>query len=80
MGFLYTTARLSAPQVGQIQSDDPEEEKKQKAFTAQLNKLTPDNFDRILAKLLDVGVTSANTLKGLIDRVRFRIQGQNPEA
>lgn len=60
-------------QVGVTRTDDPEEEKKQKAFNAQLNKLTPDNFDRILSKLLDVGVTSAKTLRGLIDRVRWTL-------
>lgn len=52
-------------------TEDPEEEKKQKAFNAQLNKLTPDNFERILAKLFDVGVTAPKTLRGLIDRVRM---------
>lgn len=56
-------------QIGATRTDDPEEEKKQKLFNAQLNKLTPDNFDRILGKLVDVGVTSAKTLRGLIDRV-----------
>jgi len=55
--------------IGATRTDDPEEEKKQKLFNAQLNKLTPDNFDRILGKLVDVGVTSAKTLRGLIDRI-----------
>jgi hypothetical protein len=35
------------PQVGRTLTDDPEEEKAQKALKALLNKITPDNFERI---------------------------------
>ena len=51
-------------------SDDPEEEKKQKAFNGLLNKLTPDNFERILEKMFAIGIIAPKTLRGLIDRVR----------
>ena len=57
-------------QVGQVVSDDPEEEKKQKAFNGLLNKLTPDNFERILEKMFAIGIIAPKTLRGLIDRVR----------
>jgi translation initiation factor 4G len=62
---------VAAPplQIGQMVSDDPEEEKKQKAFNGLLNKLTPDNFERILEKMFAIGITAPKTLKGLIDRV-----------
>lgn len=34
-----------------------------------LNKLTPDNFERLSQQLLDVGITEAKTLIGLIAQV-----------
>lgn len=37
--------------VGEIQSDDPEEEKRQKIFKGLLNKLTPSNFTRMFEKV-----------------------------
>lgn len=61
---------LAVPQIGETRTDDPEEEKKQKALTGLLNKLTPDNFERILGKMFDVGINAPKTLRGLIDRVR----------
>jgi hypothetical protein len=42
-----TCAWLCRFAVGKILSDDPEEEKKQKAFKGILNKLTPDNFEKL---------------------------------
>jgi len=36
---------------------------------AILNKLTPDNFERLSQQLLDVGITEAKTLIGLIAQV-----------
>lgn len=36
-----------------------------------LNKLTPDNFERLSQQLLDVGITEAKTLIGLIAQVRI---------
>jgi len=59
----------SAFKVGLVLSDDPEEEAKQKAFKGILNKLTPDNFERLTQQLLDVGITEAKTLVGLIGQV-----------
>lgn len=56
-------------QVGVTRTDDPEEESKQKAFKGILNKLTPDNFERLSQQLLDVGITEAKTLIGLIAQV-----------
>jgi len=61
----------SAFKVGLVLSDDPEEEAKQKAFKGILNKLTPDNFERLTQQLLDVGITEAKTLVGLIRQVRL---------
>ncbi len=57
-------------QVGKPQSDDPEEESKQKQFKGILNKLTPDNFEKLTAKIFEVGIEQAKTLVGLIDQVR----------
>ena len=48
---------------------DDEEEKRQRSFKAILNKLTPDNFEKLLEKLLDVGITEAITLVGLIGQL-----------
>ena len=56
-------------QIGKVRTDDPEEETKQKAFKSHLNKLTPDNFDRLSAKILEVGIEQAKTLRSLIDQV-----------
>lgn len=53
---------------GQIQTDDPEEEKKQKEFKSLLNKLTPEKYETIRNKLLAVGIEQAITLQGLIDQ------------
>lgn len=39
-----------------------------------LNKLTPDNFDRLSQQLLDVGITEAKTLIGLIAQVRIQYE------
>jgi hypothetical protein len=48
----------SAYKVGMTLSDDPEEEKRQKTYTSLLNKLTPDNFERIAGKILEVRADS----------------------
>ncbi len=37
-------------------SEDPEEEKRQKAFKGILNKLTPDNYERLLEQILAVKI------------------------
>ena len=37
--------------VGEMQTDDPEEEKRQKTFKGLLNKLTPSNFARMYEKV-----------------------------
>ena len=58
----------SAPQVGKLRTDDPEEEKKQKEFKSMLNKLTPNNQEKLLQKFLAVGITEAKTLRNLIDQ------------
>ncbi len=36
---------------GETRSEDPEEERKQKEFKGILNKLTPDNFEKLLQKV-----------------------------
>jgi hypothetical protein len=56
-------------QAGMTVTDDPEEENKQRTFKGILNKLTPDNFERLSQQLLDVGITEAKTLIGLIAQV-----------
>lgn len=37
--------------VGELISDDPEEEARQKKYKAVLNKLTPENFDRMFEQV-----------------------------
>jgi hypothetical protein len=56
--------------VGKLRTDDPEEEKKQKEFKSMLNKLTPNNQEKLLQKFLAVGITEAKTLRNLIDQAR----------
>lgn len=57
-------------QIGKSRTDDPVEETKQKAFMSQLNKLTPDNFEKICGKILEVGIEQPKTLRSLIDQVQ----------
>ena len=57
-------------QIGKTRTDDPIEETKQKAFMSQLNKLTPDNFEKISGKILEVGIEQAKTLRSLFDQVQ----------
>ncbi len=56
--------------MGKLRTDDPEEEKKQKDFKSMLNKLTPNNQEKLLQKFLAVGITQAKTLRNLIDQAR----------
>ncbi|GMH44131.1 hypothetical protein BSKO_12065 [Bryopsis sp. KO-2023] len=55
--------------IGELRSDDPEEEKRQKKYKAVLNKLTPENFDRMFEQIIDVKVEEHKTLEGLIDQI-----------
>lgn len=54
---------------GKLLSDDPEEEAKQRAFTALINKLTIDNFDKIVANMAKIEVLDAKTLKGFVTNI-----------
>ncbi|KAL3146717.1 hypothetical protein ABBQ38_014704 [Trebouxia sp. C0009 RCD-2024] len=54
---------------GQVEGDNPEEMKKQKAIKGFLNKITPEKFDKILADILAVGYETEETESGLIDQV-----------
>ena len=58
-------------QLGEIQGDNPEEIKKQKAIKGLLNKITPEKFDKILNDIIAVGYETEQTESGLIDQVRF---------
>lgn len=58
-------------QIGQVEGDNPEEVKKQKAIKGLLNKITPEKFDKILADIIAVGYEAEATESGLIDQVRF---------
>ena len=46
-----------------------EEEKKQRAFKSILNKLTPQNFEKLLEQILAEGIDEAQTLIGLIGQL-----------
>ncbi|KAL3135011.1 hypothetical protein ABBQ32_007959 [Trebouxia sp. C0010 RCD-2024] len=54
---------------GQVEGDNPEEIKKQKAIKGSLNKITPEKFDKILADIIAVGYETEETESGLIDQV-----------
>ena len=56
-------------QAGQVEGDNPEEVKKQKAIKGLLNKITPEKFDKILADIIAVGYETEETESGLIDQV-----------
>lgn len=55
--------------LSQVRTDDPEEEARQKQFKSILNKLTPENFDKLLPKLLAVEIPRLLTLQGLVDQI-----------
>jgi hypothetical protein len=50
-------------------SDDPEEEAKQRTFTSLINKLTIDNFDKIIMSMGQIVVSDAKTLKGFVTKI-----------
>ncbi|KAL3146721.1 hypothetical protein ABBQ38_014708 [Trebouxia sp. C0009 RCD-2024] len=54
---------------GQVEGDNPEEMKKQKAIKGSLNKITPEKFDKILGDIIAVGYETEETESGLIDQV-----------
>ncbi|KAL6784444.1 hypothetical protein ACKKBF_B01825 [Auxenochlorella protothecoides x Auxenochlorella symbiontica] len=61
----------SAYKVGAYLSEDPEEEKAQKALKSMLNKITPDNFDKIKGQIvaqIDERKRAA-TLQSFIDQI-----------
>ncbi|KFM26904.1 Eukaryotic translation initiation factor 4G [Auxenochlorella protothecoides] len=61
----------ASPEVGAYLSEDPEEEKAQKALKSMLNKITPDNFDKIKGQIvaqIDERKRAA-TLQSFIDQI-----------
>ena len=63
-----------ALQIGQVEGDNPEEIKKQKAIKGLLNKITPEKFDKILADIIAVGYETEETESGLINQVHTTMQ------
>lgn len=57
---------LPAAQVGRTLTDDPEEEKAQKALKSLLNKITPDNFDRIKNQVWQWREGSRGARRGIV--------------
>ena len=53
---------------GQYHTEDPAEEQRQRDFKSLLNKITPEKFDVIKLKLVEVGIEESRTLIGLIDQ------------
>lgn len=64
-------------QPGQVEGDNPEEIKKQKAIKGSLNKITPEKFDKILADIIAVGYETEETESGLIDQVPRHTSGMS---
>lgn len=61
----------SAYKMGKTVTEDPEEEKAQKALKSMLNKITPQNFPKITAQIIDKinERKKAITLQGFIDQI-----------
>jgi len=61
----------SAYKIGNVVTDDPEEEKAQKALKSTLNKITPQNFEKITAQIIEKikEREKAKTLSGFIDQI-----------
>ena len=57
-------------QRGRLISEDPEEELRQKQIKALLNKITPEKYQTIMERLLEVQLPVALSLSGLIDQAR----------
>ncbi len=51
-------------------TDDNEEERKQKEFKGLLNKITPEKYQTICAKMLNIDVNHPSTLHSLIMQAR----------
>ena len=66
---LHSHGKSVCLQIGQVEGDNPEEVKKQKAIKGSLNKITPEKFDKILADIIAVGYETEATESGLIDQV-----------
>jgi hypothetical protein len=50
-------------------SDDPEEEAKQRTFTSLINKITIENFDKVVMRMGEINVSDAKTLKGFVTKI-----------
>lgn len=55
--------------VGKSRTDDPEEEKRQKQVKSILNKLTPDNFSKLLGQILGIEFPNQESLYGLVNQI-----------
>jgi translation initiation factor 4G len=62
---------LTMAQVGRLITSDPAEEKAQKALKALLNKITPQNFEKISKQIIEEiqQRNKAVTLQGFIDQI-----------
>ena len=67
----FYLSTIHSVQVGACLSEDPEEEKAQKALKSMLNKITPDNFDRIKVQIVATvdERKKARTLQSFIDQI-----------
>ncbi len=61
----------SAYKIGNVVTDDPEEEKAQKALKSTLNKITPQNFEKITEQIIEKinERKKAKTLSGFINQI-----------
>ena len=53
----------------QVQSNGAEEERKQKEKKSMLDQITLDDYETLRDKIVAVGISSAVTLRGLINQV-----------
>jgi hypothetical protein len=52
-----------------LQNVQDEEDAKQRRFKASLNKITPENYNKLFSKILEDEISSAQTLRGFIAQV-----------
>jgi hypothetical protein len=55
--------------LGCVQGYDPEEAKRQQMIQGHINKITPENYERIRDQIIAVDFSNPRTLRGLVDQV-----------
>jgi translation initiation factor 4G len=59
-----------------VQGDDPEEAKRQKEIKGHLDKITPENYERIRDQIIAIDFSNLSTLRGLVEQVVDKALGE----